>query len=235
MIVSCQKAPEYQFVNRSVKGGITFSNDISYTENFNPYTYKSYFNGGGVALGDVNNDGLLDIYFTGNLVDNKLYLNKGGWQFEDITNVAGVACSKVWSTGATFVDVNSDGLLDIYVCKSGKPEGDNRHNELFVNNGDLTFSEQSKEYGLDITGLSTHAAFFDFDKDGDLDCYLLTNSIKSIGGYDLILDQREVPDPLNGGNKFFVNHNNRFFDQLNSETLVTENFQLTNVVCRHKL
>jgi hypothetical protein len=212
LLASCISQPESQFIDRSKLAGISFSNDLTYTEDFNPYTYKSYFNGGGVALGDINNDGLLDIYLTGNLVDNKLYLNKGNWQFEDITNTAGVGCHDVWSSGATFADLNSDGYLDLYVCKSGKPEGDNRHNELFINNGDLTFTERSKEFGLDITGLSTHAAFFDYDKDGDLDCYLLTNSIKSIGGYDLIPDQREIPDPLNGGNKFLVNHNQKFYD-----------------------
>ena len=211
-VLSCRQEQPRLFVDQAIEAGITFSNDLTYTEDFNPYTYKSYFNGGGVALGDVNNDGLLDIYFTGNLVDNKLYLNKGNWQFEDITLSAGVACPNVWSSGATFVDINSDGWLDLYVCKSGKPAGNNRYNELFINQGDLTFKEQSKEFGLDITGLSTHAAFFDYDKDGDLDCYVLTNSIKSVGGYDLIKDQREIPDPLNGGNKFLVNQNGKFHD-----------------------
>ncbi|MFT4736950.1 MAG: hypothetical protein ACI92W_001058, partial [Paraglaciecola sp.] len=162
------------FSDQAASSGITFSNDLSYTEDFNPYTYKSYFNGGGVALGDINNDGLLDIYFTGNLVENKLYLNKGDWRFEDITVSAQVSCPNVWSSGATFVDINGDGLLDLYVCKSGRPEGNNRNNELFINNGDLTFTEASKSYGLDVVGLSTQAAFFDYDRDGDLDCYLLT-------------------------------------------------------------
>ena len=174
--------------------GINFENNLTYTEEFNPYTYRNFFNGGGVALGDINNDGLLDIYFTGNMVDNKLYLNKGNWKFEDITEKATVACKNVWSTGATFVDINGDGFLDIYVCKSGKPGGENRNNELFINNGDLTFTEKSKEYGLDVNGLSVQAAFFDYDKDGDLDCYLLTNSVRSIGGFDLIKDQRNIID-----------------------------------------
>ena len=147
--------------------GISFENTLTYTEDFNPYVYRNFYNGGGVAVGDINNDGLEDFYFTGNMVDNKLYLNKGNWQFEDITQKAGVACPNVWSTGATFVDINGDNLLDIYVCKSGKPEGVNRHNELFINNGDLTFTESSKAYGLDVEGLSVHAAFFDYDKDGD--------------------------------------------------------------------
>jgi len=139
-----------------------------------------------------------------------LYLNKGNWQFEDITNKAGVSCPNVWSTGATFVDINADGFLDLYVCKSGKPGGQNRHNELFINNGDLTFSESSKEYGLDIEGLSVQAAFFDYDKDGDLDCYVLNNSIRSIGAYDLIEGQRNIPSE--SGNKFLKNENGKFIN-----------------------
>ncbi|MDE3742944.1 VCBS repeat-containing protein [Maribacter polysaccharolyticus] len=190
--------------------GIDFQNTLTYTEDFNPYTYRNFYNGGGIAIGDINNDGLPDLYFTGNIVDNRLYLNKGDWQFEDITDTAGVACKDIWSSGATFVDINHDGLVDIYVCKSGKPNGTNRHNELFINNGDLTFSEQSKKYGLDITGLSVQAAFFDYDKDGDLDCYLLNNSIKSVGGYDLIKDQRKIPSDT--GNKFLKNENGKFVD-----------------------
>ena len=118
----------------------------------------------------------------------------------------------MWSTGATFADINGDGLLDLYVCKSGKPGGDNRHNELFINQGDLTFKEESKTYGLDVLGLSVHAAFFDADLDGDLDCYVLNNSLRSVGGYDLIKDQRDLPDPNGEGNKFFENQAGRFVD-----------------------
>ncbi len=204
-LISCNKKTQFLFEEISESSGILFENNLSYTEEFNPYTYRNFFNGAGVALGDINNDGLLDIYFTGNISDNKLFLNKGNWSFIDITEKAGVACGGVWSSGATFADINGDGYLDLYVCKSGKPEGVNRHNELFINNRDLTFTEKSKEYGLDVVGLSTHAAFFDYDKDGDLDCYLLTNSIRSVGGYDLIKNQREIADPDGGGNKFFKN------------------------------
>ena len=193
--------------------GIDFNNALSYTEEFNPYTYRNFYNGGGVALGDINNDGLIDIFFTGNIVENKLYLNLGNFNFKDITNEAGVACADVWSAGATFVDINHDGYLDLYVCKSGKPEGDRRYNELFINNQDLTFSEKSKEYGLDITGLSVHAAFFDADRDGDLDAYLLNNSIRSVGGYDLIEGQRNIPDPNDNGNKFLENTGTGFVDK----------------------
>jgi len=192
--------------------GIDFVNDVSgYTEEFNVYTYRNYYNGGGVGIGDLNNDGLPEIFFTGNKVDNKLYLNKGNFQFEDITSKAGVSSSGVWSTGVSFADVNSDGWLDIYVCKSGNPEGENRNNELFINNGDLTFREESEKWGINDFGLSTHAAFFDFDKDGDLDCYLLNNSFRSVGGYDLRPDQREERDP-EGGNKLYRNEGDHFVD-----------------------
>ncbi|EAR00461.1 VCBS repeat-containing protein [Maribacter sp. HTCC2170] len=217
-ILSCKKEeiPSSLFKLYTNETGILFENTLTYTENFNPYIYRNFYNGGGVALGDINNDGLLDIYFTGNLVNNKLYLNKGNWQFEDITSAAGVACPNIWSSGATFVDINADGLLDIYVCKSGQPGGINRHNELFINNGQskdsgqITFTEKSKEYNLDVTGLSVQSAFFDYDKDGDLDCYLLNNSIRSVGGYDLIKDQREIPSP--NGNKLMENRNGKFYD-----------------------
>jgi len=131
--------------------------------------------------------------------------------FEDITSSAMLETDNVWSAGVSMVDINADGLLDIYVCKSGPPGGERRHNELFINNGDLTFSEESKKYGLANEGLSTHAAFFDYDRDGDLDCYLLNNSIKSVGGYDLIRDQRNIPDSL-GGNKLLRNDDGHFTD-----------------------
>lgn len=190
--------------------GFSFFNQLDYDENFNPYLYRNFYNGGGVALGDINNDGLVDIYMTGNKVDNKLFLNLGNWKFKDITELAQVACSGVWSTGATFVDINQDGLLDLYVCKAGQPKGANRHNELFINQGNLTFKEEAKKYGLDIEGLSVHAAFFDYDKDGDLDAYILNNSLRSVGGFDLIEDQRTIPSE--DGNRFMENKEGTFVD-----------------------
>jgi len=194
------------------KTGISFANNLSFKEEFNIFTYRNYYNGGGVGLGDINNDGLLDVYFTSNLNENKLYLNKGNFQFEDITTKAGVAGEKSWSTGVSLADINADGFLDIYVSNSGDIKGDNKQNELFINNGDLTFTEMAKEYGLDDKGYSTHAAFFDFDKDGDLDCYLLNNSYK--GGFRITSigkDQRPVRDEV-GGDKLFLNDNGRYID-----------------------
>ncbi len=212
-LFSCSKTELKLFEKlSSYHTGINFENNLSFKEDFNIFTYRNYYNGGGVGLGDINNDGLLDIYFTSNLNENKLYLNKGNFKFEDITELAGVGGEKSWSTGVSLADINADGFLDIYVSNSGDIKGDNKQNELFINNGDLTFSEKGKEYGLDDKGYSTHAAFFDFDKDGDLDCYLLNNSYK--GGFRITSigkDQRPVRDHV-GGDKFFLNENGKFVD-----------------------
>ena len=177
------------------------------------YAFRSFYNGGGVAIGDLNNDGLPDIFFTGNMVTNRLYLNRGNFQFEDVTEEAGLLSDGIWSAGVSFADVNGDGLLDIYITKSGRPGGERRHNELFINTGlpensdtDIPlFEEKSAEFGLDVTGLSTHAVFFDYDRDGDLDMYLLNTSFDAIGGYENITGEaRQTPDP-NGGDKLFRN------------------------------
>ena len=196
----------------SFKTNVDFSNTLTYKEDFNIFTYRNYYNGGGVGLGDINNDGLIDIYFTSNLNKNKLYLNKGNFEFEDITEKANVGGEKSWSTGVSLTDINGDGYLDIYVSNSGDIKGDNKQNELFINNGNLTFTEKAEEYGLDDKGYSTHAAFFDYDNDGDLDCYLLNNSYK--GGFRITSigkDQRPVRDSV-GGDKFFRNENGIFKD-----------------------
>lgn len=190
---------------------IDFENKLEHNDAFNIYTYRNFYNGGGVSIGDVNKDGLPDIYFTANMGRNKLYLNKGNFQFEDITDKAGVAGTKAWSTGVTMADVNGDGLIDIYVCNSGDIKGDNKQNELFINNGNLTFTERAEAYGLADKGYSTHAVFFDYDKDGDLDLYLLNNSYKAIGSFNLQQNQRSVRDSL-GGDKLFGNDNGHFTD-----------------------
>jgi hypothetical protein len=178
---------------------------------FNVYTFRNFYNGAGVALGDINNDGLIDIFMTSNMGTNKLYLNKGNFEFEDISKKAGIE-GKGWSTGVSFADVNGDGLLDIYVCKSGNEDGVVNHNELFINNGDLTFTEKAKEYGIDeSSGNSTEGVFFDYDKDGDLDLFLLKNFPKAIGSFDLKNNQRNVRDSV-GGDKLFRNDGNKFTD-----------------------
>jgi len=191
--------------------GIRFQNDVEYSEEYNTYTYRNFYNGAGVGLGDFNLDGLTDIYFCGNIADNRLYINRGDFRFEDVTEQAGVACSGVWSTGVSIADVNGDGWPDIYVCKSGLPDTPHRNNELFINNGDLTFTEQAGTYGIDDMGLSTHANFFDYDRDGDLDCYLLNNSFQSVTDFDMVEGGRLVRDSL-GANKLYRNDGDHFVD-----------------------
>lgn len=204
------KAPLFEKVDAS-GSGVNFLNKLEYDNKFNVFTYRNFYNGGGVAMGDVNNDGLLDIYFTGNRVSNKLYINKGDFQFEDATEAAGVGGSRAWSTGVSLADVDGDGWLDIYVCNSGDIDGDNKQNELFINNGDGTFTDKAVEFGLADRGFSTHAAFFDYDKDGDLDVYLLNNSYQAIGSFNLMQNERPVRDSV-GGDKFFRNDGNKFVD-----------------------
>ncbi len=191
--------------------GVNFENILTFDQQFNIYTYRNFYNGGGVALGDINNDGLIDIYLTANQGPNRLYLNKGNFQFEDITEKAGVAGTRAWSTGVSMVDINGDGFLDIYVCNSGDVAGDNKENELFINNGDLTFTEKAKEFGVDDSGFTTHAAFFDYDGDGDLDLYILNNSYQAIGSFNLRKNERPKRDSL-GGDKLLRNDNGRFTD-----------------------
>ncbi|MDH5250143.1 MAG: VCBS repeat-containing protein, partial [Cyclobacteriaceae bacterium] len=150
----------------SAETGITFQNTVVQDGDNNVLNYPYYFNGGGVAVGDVNNDGLVDIYFSGNQVSNKLYINKGNFQYEDITEKAGLGASSGWKTGVTMADVNQDGWLDIYVCRSAMSDSVLRKNMLFINNGDLTFTERATEFGVADNSYSSHASFFDYDKDG---------------------------------------------------------------------
>jgi len=157
--------------------GITFANTVTTTDSLNAVTDPYVYNGAGVAVGDIDNDGLPDLFFTGNLVSSRLYLNKGNLRFEDITQPAGVGTTH-WATGVAMVDINNDGWLDIYVCMSGPKWSTkaDRANRLFINNGDRTFTEAAEHYGLADSGFTTHAAFLDSDGDGDLDLFLLNNS-----------------------------------------------------------
>ena len=158
---------------------INFTNTVTDKNLFNILYYLYYYNGGGVATGDINNDGLPDIYFTANSKgNNKLYLNKGNFEFEDITEKAGVAGTADWCSGVTMADVNGDGFLDIYVAAISQHHGLKGRNELFINDGKGKFTESAALYGLDFSGFTTQSAFFDFDHDGDLDCYILNQSQK---------------------------------------------------------
>ncbi len=162
---------------------VDFVNQLTETEEFNMIQYLYFNNGAGVAAGDINNDGLIDLYFTSNQNPNKLYLNKGNFKFEDITEQAGVAGKGDWKTGVTMADVNGDGFLDIYVCQVGNYKVVHGKNQLFINQGNLTFKDEAHDYGLDFQGFSTQAAFFDYDTDGDLDMYLLNHSVHTSRSY----------------------------------------------------
>ena len=183
---------------------IQFVNELEYAYDFNIYRYRNFYNGGGVALGDVDKDGLLDVFLVGNQVPNRLYLNEGDFVFRDVTSTAGISGRRAWSTGASMVDVNGDGWLDIYVCNSGIVEGDDRKNELYVNQGDGTFVEAAETYGIADGGLSVHGSFLDYDRDGDLDLYLLNNSYRSIGSFDLQDNTRHIRHEA-GGDRLYRN------------------------------
>ncbi|PSL25777.1 VCBS repeat-containing protein [Dyadobacter jiangsuensis] len=200
--------------------GVDFVNKVEDKEDINIFNYRNFYNGGGVSIGDINNDGMPDIYFTANMGENKLYLNKGNWKFEDITDKAGVAEPDKWSTGVVMVDVNGDNLLDIYVCNAGYQKFVNKQgNSLYINNGDLTFTESAKKYGLDETGYTTQAAFFDYDLDGDLDAYILNNSFIPVNTLNYANDRNlrakdwPVKDFLKGGGaKLLRNDAGKFVD-----------------------
>ena len=195
----------------SEQTNIHFVNQISDNDKPGILDYLYFYNGGGVAIGDINNDGLPDIFFTSNRKGgNKLYLNKGNYKFEDITAKAGIAGTADWSTGVTMADVNNDGYLDIYVCAVARKLGLNGHNMLYVNNHDGTFTERSAEYGLDFSGYSTQAAFFDYNHDGTLDCFLLNQSDHSVAMYGDTSVRKKVSKVA--GSRLYLNKKGHFDD-----------------------
>jgi len=204
LIFSCNKEKTLFQKLSPEKSGITFTNQVTESEKENILNYEYFYNGGGVASGDFNNDGLIDLYFTGNQVDNKLYLNRGQLKFEDITEKSGTSGRKdAWKTGVSVVDINADGWLDIYLCYSGLRDSTLRKNQLFINNHNLTFSEKAAEYGLDDSGYSTQAAFLDYDLDGDLDCFLLNHNLAGYQRKEAAV-MRTARD-YNAGDKLFQN------------------------------
>ena len=212
-----KQKPLFELVNNS---GIDFLNKVENTKEFNIFNYRNFYNGGGVAIGDVNNDNLPDVLMTSNTGANKLFLNKGDFKFEDISTKAGIEQKGKWNTGLVMADINSDGWLDIYICNAGYNKWKNKDaNALFINNHDLTFTDQAKEYGLDEKGYTTHAAFFDYDLDGDLDCYILNNSFIPVNtlNYSNKRELRAEDWPVEdfvkgGGDKLLKNENGKFVD-----------------------
>ncbi|WP_209403137.1 VCBS repeat-containing protein [Pseudozobellia sp. WGM2] len=192
------------------KTNINFKNFLKETDEFNILTYGYIYNGGGVSVGDINNDGLQDIYFTGSMVGSHLYLNKGDFTFEEIAKDAGVFAEGLWNTGTTMVDINSDGYIDIYVCRSAAKNDVKRKNLLFINNGDLTFTERASEYGIDDPGYSTQGTFFDYDKDGDLDLYVVNHSIQEYASFRQVSNKlKEKRNPY-FEDHFYINEDGNF-------------------------
>lgn len=190
--------------------GVEFVNALHHTTTIHPFSRHNFYNGGGVAAGDLNNDGLPELFFTGNMVPNKLYLNRGGFQFEDISLKAEISSDGLWYTGVTFVDVNADGWLDIYLCRADDLIVGWRGNQLLINNKNLTFSDRTAEYGLTFTGFSTQSVFFDIDNDSDLDCYLLNTAGASANKYYPPSANRKVM--AKGASKLLLNTGNHFKD-----------------------
>lgn len=209
------------FTKRTAKEtGISFENRLSPTKEFNIFTYRNYHNGGGVGIGDFNGDGKQDLFLTANQRSSRLYLNEDKLRFKDITQQAGVGVNKGWATGVAIADVNADGKLDIYVCNAGDKDGEARANQLFINQGNNTvgiptFTEQAAQYGIADQGATTHAAFFDYDLDGDLDLYVLNNSFRPVSSFGL----RNIRHERNevGGHKLYRNEGNNKFKDVSSQ------------------
>jgi hypothetical protein len=213
LFLSCEDKPNTLFTRLSEnETGLTFRNLLKEDDkDFNIISYPYFYNGGGVAIGDINNDGLPDVLFTGNMVKNRLFLNEGNFSFKDITTLSHVAEKEGWCTGASMVDINGDGWMDIYVCRSGFSSAEYRKNLLFINNRDLTFTESAAQYGLDEAGYSTQASFFDYDRDGDLDVLVINQSIPkySQGGIEYVQLHNQPADSV-FKNKLFRNDHGHF-------------------------
>jgi enediyne biosynthesis protein E4 len=210
--------PLFQLIQNS---GITFTNTVQDNDTINILNYRNFYNGGGVATGDINNDGLTDIFLTANQGSNKLFLNKGSFKFEDVSATAGFTNKKQFSTGVVMADVNADGWLDIFVCNAGSMNNAAlRSNQLYINNHNLTFTEKAVTYGLADSGYTTQVSFFDYDLDGDLDMFKIDNSpvpVSSLGypkQRDVPAENWKVPDYLKGGGDHLFQNNNGYFTEV---------------------
>ena len=197
--------------------GLDFTNKLTPTQQFNVFKYMYYYNGAGVGAGDFNNDGKIDLFFAANQGDNKLYLNQGNLHFKDVTTEARIPEDGGWSTGVSVVDINNDGLLDIYICRVGNHETLHSHNQLLIcqgidSNGVPFYKDEAKEYGLDFSGFSTQAVFFDYDMDGDLDMYLLNHLPHQNGTYYPRDQMLPSHNPLSGDRLYRNDGNGHFTD-----------------------
>jgi hypothetical protein len=217
IIISCNKKKETPLFQLIETSGINFDNKVTDGKLENSFLFRNFYNGGGVAIGDLNNDGLADVVLTSNMGENKIYLNKGNFQFEDATAKSGLRQDSMWSTGVTLVDINNDGWLDIFICNSGHMTNGNRRNKLYVNNHNMSFTEEAHKYGLDISGYTTQVSFFDYDGDGDLDCFMINNSPIPVNTLNNN-NERDLPDSewnvaqflKGGGNHLYRNDNGHF-------------------------
>ncbi|MES1226505.1 MAG: VCBS repeat-containing protein, partial [Bacteroidota bacterium] len=197
--------------------GLNFSNTLTPTPQFNVFKYMYFYNGGGIGAGDFNNDGKIDVFFAANQGDNKLFLNEGNLQFKDVSDEAKIPKDGGWSTGVSVVDINNDGLLDIYVCRVGNHETLHSHNQLLIckgidKNGVPYYEDEAHQYGLDFSGFSTQAVFFDYDMDGDLDMYLLNHSIHQNGNFGIRDQKLKTFNPLSGDHLYRNDGGNKFTD-----------------------
>lgn len=214
LLLGCSNSNDQLFTPlSSYKTGIKFKNILKETKEFNVLTYGYLYNGGGVAVGDVNNDGLEDLYFTGNMVASRLYINQGNFKFKEVAKEAGVDAPGLWNTGTTMADVNGDGWLDIFVCRSAAANPILRRNLLFLNNGDMTFTESAALLGINDTGYTTQALFFDYDRDNDLDLYVLNHSVQKFAGFDRLTGGLKEKNNPNYGDKLYENIGGLFFDR----------------------
>ncbi|MGN6491960.1 MAG: VCBS repeat-containing protein [Agriterribacter sp.] len=223
VIFSCSNKHKQQLFNLMENTGIDFRNDVEDNKLDNSFLFRNFYNGGGVAIGDINNDGLCDVVLTSNMSENKLYLNKGSFSFEDITARSGFKQDSMWSTGVVMADVNADGWLDIYICNSGHMRDGNRRNKLYINNHDLSFTESAAAYKLNISAYTTQVSFFDYDLDGDLDCFMINNSPIPINQLNFA-NKRDLPDSawgiadfLKGGGDHLYRNDNGVFKEVTRE------------------
>ena len=220
---SCNRQQPKPLFELATDTGINFENNVEDGKLENSFLFRNFYNGGGVAIADINNDGLPDIFLTSNTGTNKLYLNKGHFKFEDISVRAGIVPDDKWYTGVTFADVNNDGWLDIYVCSSGHMGTSNRRNKLYINNHNLTFTESAASYGLDISAYTTQVSFFDYDMDGDLDCFMINNSPVPVNqlnfSYSRDLPEKDWPVGafLKGGGDHLYRNDDGHFKEVTHE------------------
>ena len=222
----------------STESGVAFQNDLTEDYDYNILNFEYLYNGGGVAIGDINNDGWPDLYFSATFSPNKLYLNKGDFKFEDITEAAGVAAAEGFKTGVSLADINGDGWLDIFACRTSKNDNGQKDNLVFINQGDLTFKESAAELGLQDNSNTNHVAFLDYDLDGDLDVYLLNHKVGFKTATQLRLSQTEegdiirltAPETPFESDRLYRNDNGQFTDVSEEAGILNSSFGLSVTV-----